>query len=252
MENFEKSPNRNLAYKKWEKFSSRVRLFWFVPFVDFVLAAGSLATGQLHEKSDFDVIVGVRQRRIFTARFFAVAFFQLFGWRRKKLDEKIEVYGKPGHSAELSRSLESASDKICMNHFVTPRSYRLSPPHNPYWNHLYQNLIPVLGNKKSISNFFKANDWMSPPRLRGVKRDSRYLGEGQSLLKKFLEWILGSRLGDGLEKMLKEDQVKRIKFGLPQSLGYKPRFIYNDDELEFHPDTRRIEEILKGLDRTSS
>ena len=233
MENFEKSPNRNLAHKKWEKFSSRVRLFRFVPFVDFVLAAGSLATGQLHEKSDFDVVVGARQKRIFTARFFAVAFFQLFDWRRSKFDEK-----------------ETASDKICMNHFVTPRSYRLSPPHNTYWNHLYQNLIPVLGNEKSISNFFKANDWMSPPRLRWAERDSRYLGEGQSLLKKFLEWVLSSRLGDGIEKMLKEDQIKRIKFGLPQSLGYKPRFIYNDDELEFHPDTRRIEEILKGLDRT--
>ncbi|MDZ4205909.1 MAG: hypothetical protein U1C12_01720 [Patescibacteria group bacterium] len=235
MENFEKSPNRNLAHKKWEKFSSRVRLFRFVPFADFVLAAGSLATGQLHEKSDFDVIVGVRQKRIFTARFFAVAFFQLFGWRRSKLDEK-----------------ETASDKICMNHFVTPRSYRLSPPHNPYWNHLYQNLIPVLGNEKAISNFFKANDWTSPPRLRWAERDSRYLGEGQSLLKKFLEWVLSSRLGDGIEKMLKEDQIKRIKFGLPQSLGYKPRFIYNDDELEFHPDTKRIEKILKELDKDYS
>ena len=172
MENFEKSPNRNLAHKKWEKFSSRVRLFRFVPFADFVLASGSLATGKIHEKSDFDVVVGVRQRRIFTARFFAVAFFQLLGWRRSKLDEK-----------------EAASDKICMNHFVTPRSYRLSPPNNAYWNHLYQNLIPVLGNKKSISNFFKANDWMNPPRPQEAQRSSRYLGEGRSLLKKILQLL---------------------------------------------------------------
>ena len=109
-----------------------------------------------------------------------------------------------------------------------------------------------MGNEKSISNFFKANDWMNPPRPQEAQRSSRYLGEGRSLLKKILEWILGSRFGDGIEKMLKEDQVKRIKFGLPQSLGYKPRFIYSDDELEFHPDTKRIEKILKELDKDYS
>lgn len=206
----------------------RVRLFRFVPFVDFVLTAGSLAAGRLHEKSDFDVIVGVKQGRIFTARFFAVLFFELFGWRRSKLDEKIE-----------------ASDKICMNHFVTPRNYRLSPSHNEYWNHLYQNLVPVLGDESAIQAFFAANNWMSPP--RAYERDHRYLGQDSSLLKKFLEWLLSGRFGNKVEKILKEEQIRRIQSGLPQSLGHKPRFIYSDDELEFHPDTSRIEKILKEL-----
>lgn len=228
-----------LERKKWRKFLRRVWLFRFVPFVDFVLVAGSMATGEIHEKSDFDVIVGARQGRIFTARFFAVVFFQLFGWRRSKLNEK-----------------EAASDKICMNHFVTPRSYRLSPLHNTYWNHLYQNLIPILGNEESISNFFKANDWMKALRiyptsssgLRGAsKRDPRYLGHLRSLPKRFLESVLHGSFGARVERILREDQIKRIESGLPQTLGYKPRFIYNDDELEFHPDTSRIEKILKEL-----
>ncbi len=202
-----------------------------------------MATGQVHEKSDFDVIVGVRQGRIFTARFFAAAFFQLFGWRRSKLDEKLE-----------------ASDKICMNHFVTPRNYRLSPPYNKYWHNLYQNVVPVLGKEQAIADFLKANDWLTPARsypasppaggFRGAsKSDPRYLGEARSSLKSFLEWFLGGRFGGGIEKILRKDQVKRIESGLPHSLGYKPRFIYNDDELEFHPDTSRIEEVLRKLDR---
>jgi len=216
--------------KKWKKFLKRVRLFRFTPFVAFVLAAGSLATGKLHKKSDFDVIIGVKQDRIFTARFFAVLFFTLLGWRRSKLDHK-----------------ENASDKICLNHFVTSKSYRLNPPHNEYWNYLYENLVPVMGNEDLIKEFFRANDWMSPP--RSYKRDRRYLGKGNSLLKKFSEWFLGGRFGDEVEKILKRDQVKRIEAGLPQSLGYKPRFLYNDDELEFHPDTSRIEAVLKRLDK---
>ena len=222
-----------LAEKKWRKFLRSVWLFRFVPFADFVLAAGSLATGQLHEKSDFDVIVGVRQKRIFIARCVAVVFFGLLGWRRGKLDEKIE-----------------ASDKICMNHFVTPKNYRLGLPHNEYWNYLYQNLVPVLGSEEAIRAFFRANDWMNPPRI--YRRDVRYISQGGSLLKKFLEWMLGGRFGETIERILKQDQIKRIESGLPQALGYKPRFIYNEGELEFHPDTSRVEEILKKLDKDHS
>ena len=228
MERLNESAREKLIKKKWGKFLRRVRLFRFVPFVDFVLGGGSLATGKLHEESDFDVIIGVRQGRIFTARFFAVVFFGFLGWRRSKLDHK-----------------EDSSDKICLNHFVTPRSYRLSPPYNDYWNQLYESLVPVIGNESLISDFFKANDWMDS--LRTYKRDSRYLGKGHSLLKGFLEWFFGSRFGDEIEKMLKRDQIKRIESGLPHTLGHKPRFIYNDNELEFHPDTRRIEEMLKEL-----
>lgn len=219
-----------LEQKKWRKLARRVRLFRFVPFVDFVLVAGSMATGQIHEKSDFDVIVGVRQGRIFTARFFAVALFQIFGWRRSKLDEKVE-----------------ASDKICMNHFVTPKRYRLSPPYNVYWHNLYQDVVPILGDETAIANFFEANDWLAPS--RSYERDSRYIGPLRSLPRAFLETLLGGRFGNKIERILRKDQIKRIESGLPQSLGHKPRFIYNEDELEFHPDTRRIEEILKSLDR---
>ncbi len=219
-----------LKRKKWKRFLRRVRLFRFVPFTDFVLASGSLATGKIHEKSDFDVIVGVKQGRIFTARFFAVVIFEFMGWRRSKLNHR-----------------ETASDKICLNHFVTPKSYRLSPPYNEYWNHLYQNLVPVLGNENQIRGFFQANDWINPPRT--YKRDSRYISDGRSLLKEFLEWLLGDRFGNEIERILKQDQVKRIESSLPHSLGHKPRFIYSDDELEFHPDTSRIEAVLRRLDR---
>src|SRR3989344_1192370 len=48
----------NLSEKKWRKFLSRVWLFKFIPFVDFVLASGSLATGnprtERAEQSSYD------------------------------------------------------------------------------------------------------------------------------------------------------------------------------------------------------
>ncbi|MCR4260823.1 MAG: hypothetical protein NUV96_00545, partial [Candidatus Colwellbacteria bacterium] len=133
----------DLYSRKWEKFLRRVKLFRFVPFVEFVLAAGSLATGRIHEASDFDVIVGARHGRIFTTRFFTVIVFKIFGYHRRGIDHK-----------------ESASDKICLNHFVTDKKYRLDPPHEGSWMELYQSLVPVMGDEEKIKKFFEDNDWM--------------------------------------------------------------------------------------------
>src|SRR3989344_1208349 len=122
--------NSELSEKKWSKFLRRVRLFRFVPFVEFVMAAGSLANGNLHENSDFDVIVGVRTGRIFTVRLFSVLLFGLLGMRRNKM-----THG------------EEARDKICLSHFVTFKAYRLTPTYDNYRQNLYANLVPILGSQ---------------------------------------------------------------------------------------------------------
>lgn len=217
----------SLEKEKWAKFLKRVRLFRFVPFTDFVMAAGSLVTGRMHEKSDFDVVVGVRRGRIFTNRFFAHLIFQLFGYRRKGADHK-----------------QDASDKICLSHFVTAESYRLGPPHNAYWDNLYRKLSPVMGNEDKITQFFKHNDWLNPPRI--YERDDHYLGQTNSLFSSGLEMILSGRLGNRLENKLGHWQEKKIRKGLDKNLGYKPSFVCNERELRFHMDTRRIGEMLEN------
>lgn len=211
----------DLSDKKWRKFLSRVWLFKFVPFVDFVLAAGSLATGGMNQNSDFDVIVGVRQGRIFTVRMFCFIGFGMFGlWARHP---------------------DKSKDRLCFNHFVTPRAYRLSPPHNAYWQNLYANLVPVYGKPALIQRFFRANkDWMKEPRL--YQLDARHLYKKSNWIKRTREWLLSGFFGDWLEKKLKKIQIKKIEAGLIHKTNtYAPRIIVSDDELEFHPDTKRIE-----------
>lgn len=216
--------------KKWLKFLWRTWLFRYIPFVEFALAAGSMATGNVKPESDFDVIIGARSGRIFTARLFAVIGFGFFGWRRTRLNHK-----------------ETAADKICLNHFITEKSYRLSPPHNDYWKNLYLNLVPVFGTPEKINNFFQANsDWLGAD--RNYLDDLRHYYKSSSWVKKFREWLLGGRLGDWLETILRRVQISRIEKSLRNDPpGYKPRIKYNDEELEFHPDTRRIELLNKTL-----
>ncbi len=218
-----------LADKKWKKLLKYSRLFSFIPFVDFVFGAGSLALGNVHSDSDFDVLIGVKYGRIFTARFFSIVIFSFFNIRRKKIDHK-----------------ENAKDKICLNHFVTEKSYCLKSPYNHYWQNLYKNLVPVYGSEKKISEFYKANNsWLD---FEPTIADHR-LSNRKNFLKDFLEYILNNFLGDQLEKILRYIQLQRIQKNLAVSRTAQnnSRLSYTDEELEFHPDTLRIEKLLEKI-----
>jgi len=214
----------NIYEQKWQKFLRRIWPFNPIPFVDFVFAAGSLATGNVHKDSDFDVIIGVRQGRIFTARFLCFLVFRSLGWWAKHPD--------------------NSKDKLCFNHFVTPNAYRLSPPHNKYWKGLYNSLVPVYGDPRLIQKFYRANkNWMKKTRL--YQEDEGHIYRESGKTKKSLEHFLSGKIGDWFEKIFKKIQFEKIKVAANQGSEYEPRIIISDDELEFHPDTRRTYLLLK-------
>jgi len=218
----------NLSTQKWQKFLKRAWPFQYIPFIDFVFVAGSLATGNMREESDFDVIVGVRQGRIFIVRAICILFFGALGLR----------------AVHKSSNSKRWRDKLCFNHFVTPNSYRLSPPYNDYWKKLYLSLAPVYGDPTLIQKFYRANsDWLGESRL--YQEDGRHIYKKSVWIKRALEWMLSGGFGDWLERRLKILQMKRIKKKIKSQSGYKPRITYSDDELEFHPDTKRIDDFLQ-------
>ncbi|MEX2436815.1 MAG: hypothetical protein WD471_01465, partial [Candidatus Paceibacterota bacterium] len=136
------SKEDKLLNKKWNKLNEIIPLFRFIPFVDFVLVSGSMAIGNVKRNSDFDVLIGVKKGRIFTVRIFCYVLFSILGLARRQKDTKIQ-----------------ANNKLCFNHFVTSKSYKLSNKPNKYWKDLYRNLVPVYGNKVKITNFFNENSW---------------------------------------------------------------------------------------------
>lgn len=207
---------------KWKKFVRRARLFRHIPFVEFVFGAGSMAVGGVRKDSDFDVIVGARHGRIWSARLFAVLAFGMCGWRRKKLTHD-----------------EAAADKICLNHFVTERSFALSPPQNASWRILYQNLVPLVGASEAIQSFFDANaGWMGE--RRAYHDDLRHGVLVSSRFKRGIERLFAGATGAWVERGLRAIQLAVIRRGLPlPRAGHAPRIVYTDDELEFHPETNR-------------
>lgn len=209
----------DLLERKWEIFKRRVLVFKYIPFVEFIFLAGSMATGKVHEKSDFDLILGVREKRVWTAWLTSLFILHIYGFR--------------------ARSGKDKSDKINISHVVAPSGYKLTHPYDEYWQNLYNKLIPITGDVEKINKFFNENDWMDVRRV--YEKDKYYLETRKSFFRKFLEFIFGGLLGNLLERCFIKIYSGRV--GDPKKLGYKPRLVYNASKLEMYRDTRRIEEM---------
>jgi hypothetical protein len=200
-----------LLDKKWKKVVRLANWFKFVPFINFAIINGSMALGTVTPKSDFDVLIGVRDGRIFTARYLALFLFSLLGVRRRDDSEG------------------SGPDKLCFNHFVTEKSFS-KPSRNFYRCELYKTMVPIYGKKEEIVKFIKANEW-SGLEINAVY-NLRYKESGAEWLKFILENILGSKLGNFLEKLLKSVAVHRLSAYVKKRA--RGRVNISDTELEFH------------------
>ncbi len=117
---------------------------------------------------------------------------------------------------------------------MTKKSYKLRPPHNLYWEELYQNLVPVFGKREAAESFLKANDFLIKGKINSFER---FRVSGFNLLRSSFELVLGSKFGYFIEEKLKRIQLARIEKTLAvYGTGFQPRLRYDDEELEFHPD----------------
>jgi len=199
--------------KKWERLLRGARWFRYIPFIDFALVSGSISFGAVRASSDFDILLGVRKGRIFTARYFAGALFSLL--RIRRLDD-----------------LEASSpNKFCFNHIVTPDTYE-KEPHNYYRYELYRHMIPVFVSGNSFDNFIEKNKWadISPLNIEQAKNTLR----PPSAIKKHFESFFCGRIGDYVEHFIARPIATKRLANYINRKEMKGRVVVNDCELEFH------------------
>jgi predicted nucleotidyltransferase len=197
---------------KWRKIKKLSSFFAYFPFIDFVLVSGSMATGNVKPSSDFDLLISVKEGRLFFTRYVLNAFFSLLGKRRKD-DLKT-----------------SSPDKLCFNHFITRPTWKLKP-FDDYGPIIYKNLVPLWGDKEKILAFFRENLEYNEKLERNIY-DLRYNEREKHFFAKIMEKILGGKIGDFLEKISRHFALKRLNNYLKDKKG--GRVIVSDKELEFH------------------
>ncbi len=219
-----------IAKEKWKKALKAAKWIRLVPNIQAVFASGSLAISNTDELSDLDVLVVAKHGRIWLARIFIMGLLSLLRVRR-------------------SGSERIAPDKVCLNHYITDKFPEI--PYGSMYNaQTYINLVPIfVRDEKVLENFRKENSWVLTyifdwPEVNQEKRINNGVA---NQIGKIKEWFLNNRLGGALENAARSYQAGRIK---RNPLTKKPggRVIFNDRQLEFHPESVE-NKIIGGYNR---
>jgi len=210
------------AIKKIKMRKARYAVWWlnFTPFLKAIFASGSLGLGNTDEVSDLDILTIAKSGRIWTSRFCITVLLYLIGMKRRPKDIM-------------------SPDKICPNHYITDKSLFINLK-SIYNAQTYINLKPLIINDESLATRFKdENSWVNTYVNKWPAGNHSYIlnrNLGQKLISRMLEFILGGRFGDFIEKKLGGYQVSII---LKNPLTYikGSKVAYSNDHLEFHPDS---------------
>ncbi len=165
----------------------------FVPTVKMIAITGKVAMNNAHSKSDLDLLIVLKQGRIFTGRILVTGLVHILGKRR---------YGY------------KIADRVCLNCFLAEDALRI-PLMDFFSASEYSFMVPVFG-WKTFQKFQLENAWIKNykpnyniPKI--VNADLVKDNYWSRIIKKKGEKILAGGLGNYLEKRLKKWQLARIE-----------------------------------------
>jgi predicted nucleotidyltransferase len=176
-----------------EKFKILRKVIWwlrFVPFVRMVAVTGSMAMKNTEESSDIDVLVVLKQGKIFTGRLLVTIMVHLLGKRRYA--NKIQ-------------------NRICLNYFITTQSLEVFLK-DLFSASEYSFIIPVFGFR-FFRKFQEHNQWIRLYKPNGCNNLlTSLVALKDNSMARFIR-----RIGEKafkfeyIENSLKEWQLKRIE-----------------------------------------
>jgi len=215
----ERIDRQKLADHKWKQARRFLKLLPAIPYIRMVAVSGSLALNNSKANSDIDLLIITKKGRIWTCRTLTTLAIHLLGKRRHH---------------------HLTKDRFCLNHYITDQSLQFTGK-SLYNAQTYAHLVPVIGTGHLIYQFQKTNQWLLdylffyPFQTRGfIKNIKRSVFLNKA--RRYKEMILDTSVGDWLEKKLRKKQEQRIKKD-PMTLKPGGRVVFNDNQLEFHPDS---------------
>lgn len=203
-----------LVDKRWHRAEKTAWLLQMVPFVRFIALTGSLAYGTVKESSDIDVFIITKKGRIWLTRAWSTLLLRIIGKYR----------------TETRRA-----GMICPNRFVTD-DYLLIQPENRYHAQDYTQMVPLFDAGGMYDQFIGKNKWMEKYGFFKPRRAATLVySPTLNGLRKIWEFILGGMLGDVLENIYRNYQLKRKKNKYPELNEQDSTIIANDKEIRIHP-----------------
>ena len=202
------------------------KLYKNLPFVEKIYLCNSLTFNSLNAYSDIDLFFVVKEKRIWTARFFCLVLFSLF---------------------RIKRSLTDKTKKFCLSFFVTSEHQILDAIAldfwDPYLEHWVQHLSLLYQDPRQISQnsfliFSKSCSNYSISLWNKVFRE-------RGSLKKIFEFLFSWILGKIFEMVVKFFQLILINWKKKKAPDLNRDVVVSDVMLKFYFDKR--EEYKKML-----
>lgn len=214
----EPNSDRWFRYKWWRARLAAEVLGW-IPFIELVTVANTLADRTASKESDIDVFIVVRHGRLFLVRTLSVLYLQLAGLRR---------HGK------------KINNRVCLTFYVTDKHRDLSDiaflPYDIYLAYWMAGLTPLLAAPGAMEKLLEANAW-AKTLVPGYARQ-RPTTPRPSWLARLGEILLGNPFGDFLERILTTFWLKRIDTS-PRKDEPDVHIVADNSMLKFHEKERR-------------
>lgn len=209
---------RWFRYKWWRARLAAGILGW-IPFIELVTVANTLADRTASKDSDIDVFIVVRHGRLFIVRTLSVIYLQLAGLRR---------HGK------------RINNRVCLTFYVTDRYQDLSDtafkPYDIYLAYWVAGLTSLLAQPKAMHRLLKANAWAGE--LVPEYATPRPPAQQPSWAARLGQLLLDNPVGDFLERAAAKFWLKRIDTK-PRPDEPDVRIVADDSMLKFHEKERR-------------
>ncbi len=213
--------------KKLKIAKRAARLLRYIPFVKAFFVCNQIQIG-VTQKSDIDVLIVVKQGRMFFTRLCITFLLGLFRLRRGK---------------------KKVTDRICLSFYVTDNaldfsSLQIGEP-DIYFTYWLATLIPVYDPEDSLQKIFSNNIWATknlPHAFESVPLGSDWKVTNNMFslfIKQWLEKILQGKWGDKLEAATKKFQLKHMQGNKSSVQNQDSRVVISDTLLKFHENDRR-------------
>ncbi|NWG28611.1 MAG: nucleotidyltransferase domain-containing protein [Ignavibacteriaceae bacterium] len=180
------------------------------PFIRGILLSGSISKGFMEEDSDIDYFVITHPNRVWFSRLMLMMFKKLFLFNSKKI--------------------------FCINYFVDSETLEIQEK-NIFTATELVTLLPTFG-KSIYDQLYEKNLWVKEYYPNFPKRDTNdVLDRKNGIMKSFLEWLFGRRIGDKLDDfaMALFDWFNRNKYKNYDREDFTLAFKSSKKESKHHP-----------------
>ena len=210
--------NKEELNKKWSKVKKYFWLISILPFVEHVSVINSLTFGNVHQESDIDFFVVVKNNRLYFVRTAIILIFKALG---------------------LYKNKKHIKDRFCFGFYVTKKGMNLEPVllkgEDPLFAFWFASFAPILA-KDAYEELVSANSWIKNyfPNFESSSRHQSLLPRNR--LTRMIKILI--ELSCFIPAVLTEPIFRKIHirhtFKLPENSWSTATTVANRDLLKLH------------------